>query len=209
MRTFQISSALQQPYEHDPIADLCWEAREILGGYMEEPCDLDDDQAPDSLAELDDDGPVVHETAEIPINRRQFVTLSNLPYVLGVDNELYPMTDPGHVALRAAPFPSGPTSRRFGKDPLDDQLVFRVPSLGTQAAIFHGWELNSRSEVRPEHTLQLKHIETLLRFARTNLRALMTNDIETYEASYLSQVPRRIGGEDLAQFLGSVLGDQL
>lgn len=202
MLAFQVERARLQPLNDDSVADLCWMAREILGGYMEgepEPELSDEAEALaascyDDTLEHSGDPPKIYQTTPIPINTKQEVTLSNLPFIVDPEGKPMPLLEPGYVSLMADPVEmedDGCDPEKKRGSPYEDcaQLVFRMPRQGERAAIFEGFELDESNAITAEQTSKLKHIRMLLECVRVGLRDLMENDIDSYQVMYHSQAP--------------------
>jgi hypothetical protein len=181
------------------VESICWLAREILGGYMLDPCDIDmpklDGPLPGGDMPPDPDRPdvashelILLETHQLQINDSQNASLSNRPYLSTDGGVLLPWTQPDYVALHLEPFDMPAYSTE--PDPVDcDQVIFRLPQPGgddAEAAIFHGFKMDE--EHRIYSLEEVERLEDFLLDFTEGLRRHMTEEGYLH-GTYLSGTP--------------------
>ncbi|MEI9913907.1 MAG: hypothetical protein WDN66_02795 [Candidatus Saccharibacteria bacterium] len=186
---------------HDPVTELCWRARQVLGGHMLDAVDVRGEdyekqiEAYDAgaidISPIEDDEeefPVMHETAAVTINDRQQANLSNRPFLLDGSDQIIQYTSPGFVALHIEPwgleYSQTPTS-------LDgcDQVIFKLPhDLVEEAAIYRGFSLDEDNQI--DHlTKEVHSLEDFLGNLNKSLIDLMVSNQGYWDVTYLSQTP--------------------
>ena len=159
------------------IETLCFEARELLGGYMsgfEETNDCHDDE------EAEEDEYVYHSTEPVPINDLFEATLTNSPLIKDNKGSLVSWLHPNYVGLYLEHIWVGHRS---------DQLIFELPDPDKPAYIYHGFSFNDKDKINPADDKTLQKIRNILGVVRKGLRYKFATDTKAQADSYLSQTP--------------------
>jgi hypothetical protein len=186
----QVEKGFFPPEGPDLIRDLCWDAREILTGYMEEGVGLATPDETDEKEEDDENRVHIHDTAPLQVNSHQMAYLSNAPHLIDPDETSSWLLTPGYIALRVEPATDSPVDAKRHEDDRCGQLVFRPthPSLG-EAALYQGYTLTEEARIRPHQTKELRRIQMLLQAMRRGYRQMLAENADANSNTYLSRTP--------------------
>jgi hypothetical protein len=200
------------------IEALCFWAYEISSTYTMPGDDIEKEKVPDDLIdpddetaflillnpttggekdedEYDDDRKFLHQTQALEVNDKRALYLSNRPFLMDENGQLYPWTRPGFVALHIEPHntPVGYIPPTY----MVDQVIFRLPNseTGEEAAIFRGFEMIDKNRIDQDPD-ELEALEDVLSDFRDSTRKSMVTDVDFAHRTYFSQTPESTDAAD-------------